>query len=350
MQKIDYIYYLFPLITFVISIFEFKNRKLKNYSIFYIIFLVIFLALSRIGSDYRSYEWIYNAIKNGVPLKYIHSEIGFKKMIQLFNYYNIEYEIFKSIYLGSLLIILGIYLKKISINLSYSYFLLYSFYIIYLCSAYRQLFVFVITIVSFYYYTKNKKKIPILLTGLALLIHGSSILGLLYFIFLKYKKNKIQLKKNILIILILGSLALRVLFLKSGPLLSKIASLFGKASYFGESFSGIGIGLLARIIVCSLIILNLKKILKNRLIKNCFVFYYLGILLYIIFPFENILGRLTNNSKLLEIIILPYIIANQPKRENAIILFLVFSLIALAILTNQLLNQGGYYPYINLFF
>lgn len=350
MQRIDYVYYLFPLMTFIISIFEFKNKKLKNYNIFYIAFLFIFLALSKIGADYKNYELIYNMIKDGIPLEYIHSEIGFKKLVQIFIYFNIEYEIFKSVYLGILLIVLGVYLKKISLNLSYSYFLLYSFYIIYLSSAYRQLLVFVITFISFYYYNKNKKNIPIILSGLTMLIHSSSILGLIYFIYLKLQSNRLKLQKNKLITLMVSSFFLRVLFIKNGFLLNKIAIFFGKGGYFTENTTFIGIGLLARMVVCFLMILNIKKIKKNKLILSAFLFYYIGNLLYLSIPFELVIGRLTNNSKLLEVIILPYIIRKQSKKENAIILFLMISLIAFAIFTNQLLNQGGYYPYINIFF
>ncbi|MGL5963543.1 MAG: EpsG family protein [Fusobacteriaceae bacterium] len=352
-NSLDYKYFIFPLLTLIFYIFESKESIVKKHTYLLGIFLIFFLGFSKIGSDYKSYKWIYEAISSGVDLNYIHGEILYKQLNLLFSNFGFEFEFFKSVYLGVLLLLMYKYIEKLSISVPYSLFLLYCFYIIYLCSAFRQLAAMVACIAGFYYIRKNKGEIAILINIIALFIHSSSILPLSYFIFLNFKKIKVIKKKNIFWIILIISLLLRVtagIFIPKLSFLFKIIGFDNQFSSYSNTVTILSIGLLARLFTAIVLICNLKILSKNKLIYNTYIFYFIGTIVYLIIPLELLTARLTNNSKIMEIFLIPYLIKRQKIFMNKVILSILFILLGLAIFINHLLKQGGYYPYQNLYF
>lgn len=132
MYPIENIYFIFPVICILFSLG--RQTKLKIIILFLFLFLIIFVAFSEMGADYLSYEKQYELIKQGESLKNIHGEILFKNLMKINSIIGIDYIWFRTIFLSGLYAILSYLFYKMSINPSYSFFIMYSTYLIYICS------------------------------------------------------------------------------------------------------------------------------------------------------------------------------------------------------------------------
>ena len=88
----------------------------------------------------------------------------------------------------------------------------------------------------------------------------------------------------------------------------------------------------------------------------------MGIFLYIAVPFTDFMGRLMNNMHIISVILVPLLFIKREKtdlevqsnlmaadRINVIqCVMILLVLTAVVILINQLLNQNGYTPYLNI--
>lgn len=347
MYTIQNVYFIFPIICILFSLG--KQTKLKIIILF--LFLTIFIAFSKIGSDYLAYEKQYELIKQGENLKNIHGEILFKVLMKFFTTIGFDYVWFRVFFFGSLYSILSFLIYKMSINYSYSFFITYCTYLIYICSAYRQFIVMVLIILSCYLFEKKKKITVLILLILTLFFHISGIVGLVYFIFLTIKKNKLSLnnKKILLLSIIVFILNIVLHIFKNWIIL--IAEIFNRKDhliyYLDFNRSLISVGLFSRLFVLIVFIIFIKTIKNNELYVQMFYLYLFGIYIYILIPSELMAGRFSNNARIVEIFLLPYIIFKGNLLEK-IIKFIIFTIYLGVILYYQLKMQGGYYPYTNI--
>ena len=98
------IYYLFPFVLYICSLFNFKNKKLK---VFLAISLGVFLCTTYFnGSDWRQYEIMYNEATLG-EIQEFKKEKGFYLYMLFFKLFNIDFFNFHQLYLFSFPLILS---------------------------------------------------------------------------------------------------------------------------------------------------------------------------------------------------------------------------------------------------
>ncbi|WP_410208624.1 EpsG family protein [Fusobacterium sp.] len=342
---VDYLYFVFPVLC-IIFLFA-KNRFVQ---IALTIYLILFIGFSKIGADYNGYLIHFKMHLNNIPLKYIHGEIFFKLLMRFFAKINFSYDQFRIIFLSLMLVILCKYLYKLSKNYILTIYILYTGYIIYLCSAYRQLVSMVLLFVSLDYLKKRKIKQSYIVNIIGIGFHISSILPVIVLLTLK-KIKKIHITKKRIIYMLFACLFLRCFMKYSNGLFAKIFYLVGR----GEQFEGytstaelLPFGLITRLIPFVVIILFFKG--KYKFEKQVFIIYIISILLYFIFPYDLIMGRLTNNGRILECLLFPIIISYQKKKSNKIYLIIFVIIYFMLVLINQMLKQRGFYPYLNYIF
>ncbi len=342
--KVDCIYFLFPILCILLYF-------TKKYKVFLSLYLIAFLGFSKIGADYNGYLIHFNQHKANVLLNNIHGELFFKLYMKLFVKIGLSYEIFRVFHIVLFLSLICYFLYKLSKNYYCSLFILYCGYIIYLCSAYRQLISMAFVFIGLYLMKKRKYNLPILLNMVGINFHISSILLLLFFIFYKIKKIIKNINKKIIVFITIGCLILRFCMIYSVKYISIILNIIGKGVHFNiytQSLQLLPFGLLTRLIPFIVVLTFYKN--RDNFENKIFIMYVFSILLYFLFPFEIIMGRLTNNGRILECILFPILIKQQNKKLNKNILKLFVITYFILVLINQLLKQYGYYPYINILF
>lgn len=342
--QIDYIYFIFPVLCILLSF-------TKKYKFFISLYLIIFLGFSKIGADYAGYLWHFNLHKEGTPLNQIHGELLFKLYMKLFVKMGLSYEAFRIFHLALFLSLICYFLYKLSENYYLSLFILYCGYLIYLCSAYRQFISMVFMFMGIYFIKRKRCNLAILLNGLGIGFHISSILPLFFFMFYKVKKFIKKIDKKIIVYLLIICLTLRFLMIYSVDYITIILDLIGKGEhfqYYTQNIQLLPFGLLTRFIPFIFILMFYK--VKDNFENKTFIMYIFSILLYFLFPLELIMGRLTNNGRILECILFPILIKQQNNKANKNILRLFVIIYFILVLINQLLKQAGYYPYINILF
>lgn len=311
------------------------------------IVFVLFISFSvNIGPDYNNYELLYEYTKY-IPIRQIHGEIGFNFLMKIFSNKNIEYQIFRQIYLTTILLIMTIKIAKKSKNYELSLFILLTGYIVYLVSGIRQTFIImtIILLIDDIQQEKHLKFISIMLMTSFFHISGLyvTIVYLLFLIINKmlgHKRNfKIKIKENYYIIIIM-SIVIRVISFGIIRILNLNFGLYLNTSDL-ELFS---FGLLSRIVTSILYIyfIDKDKIEKN-IILNIYMFTNI---LYIIIPYGLAAGRLFNNFKVLEVFLINELLLNKSKEENFFLLGILVS-ISIAVFLYQIYGQGSYLPYEN---
>lgn len=312
--------------------------------------MIVIYHFSKNGADFYGYEMLYKYIASGVSIFLVHGEIGFNFLMRVFSGLGIDYIFFRISYLLIITILFNHYLKKMSVNANFSIFLWNSIYIIYIMSALRQYLSMLLCLISFYYLSKRRRYL-FNLVGLG--FHSTSIFPLLFFAIKRKMQNIIILTRKAYLFIILISVLIRYVVPFFIIQLINVLNYFGIAktasSYIGASDSLLSLGLWSRLVICFIFIFYLRQIEKNKNIAIYFNFYFLGVCLYLLIPYDLIAGRLTNLSKMFEIIIIPYLIFNKKIKERYI-LFFIFIIYGILILINQLVNQVGYFPYENIVF
>lgn len=137
----------------------------------------------------------------------------------------------------------------------------------------------------------------------------------------------------------------------SREIIYNILNLIGKGKHFlsySQTIELFPFGMITRLIPF-IIILFLYKY-KNELENKILIFYSFSIILYCLFPFDLLMGRLTNNGRILESLLFPILIKQYKNKINKMLILFFIIFYFLLVLTNQLLKQRGYYPYINTLF
>lgn len=342
--QIDYIYFIFSILCILIFF-------IKKYEYLLSIYLVIFLGFSKIGADYKGYLIHFNQHRSGVVLNKIHGELFFKLYMKFFSSIGVSYEFFRIFHIVLFISLICYFIYKISETYSLSLLILYSGYLIYLCSAYRQFISMVFVIIGIYFLKKSKINLAILINAFGMGFHISSILPLIFFIFYKFKE-RIIVNKKIIIILLIASLLLRFIMIYSADYIRIICEIIGREehfNYYANELKLFPFGLLTRLIPFMFILIFYKN--KDDFQNKIFIMYAISMMLYFLFPFELIIGRLTNNGRILECLIFPILIRQYEDKKKIKKIILIFIIIYfMLVLTNQLLRQIGYYPYINILF
>ena len=359
MFEIHYIYILFALLLFLTCFL--KNTKAKTYLIFFS-FVLIFVC-SEIGADYAGYKYIYENCFN----PNVHGEPLYILICQTFLKLHCSYELFRVLFLSGFLVLFLVGLYGLSDNFSLSFLLTFLMYTIYLISAYRQFATMAIFIFTLWLLLKKKKVVaPLILNFLAIFIHKLALLQFVLLVIIilfksfKHKSNfslkPINLKKHFIILAsCILVRALLFVVLKIGF----VQSLLSSYNYM-SNVSLINNGLLSRLAMFVLI-LFMSDMCDVDESANCLIFvYYFSMLLYFAIPLELIMGRLINNFKILEVIIIANLICENKKStsigfqnslqrntQNLCNVFVMF--IAATVFITQLTSQGGYVPFINYF-
>lgn len=356
------IYSLFFMGLIVLSYF---NKQKISFILCFALFVLLFVC-AEIGADYISYKYIYQ--QSGIG----NFEVG--RIEKLYSYINwffyklgFSYRLFRVCLLSLCLLVISFVIYKTSSNFAFSFLIMYGFYIIYFLSAYRQLITMAIFVFSIWLLVYKKKKcLPLILNFVAIFIHNLAIIQFIVVCFiyiyesLSKKEIKIKFNLKITIFSILSCLVIRFLLFfvlrieKVKALLSFIPSDYLN----GVSF--INKGLLSRLCEFLIVVLLQNYAQEDENNNKLLSIYILAMLFYFAVPYELIMGRLINNFRLLEIIIIPNLFFTQQnpsisninsirQRKCKVLLLLLLILLILVVFVNQISSQSGYFPLKNYF-
>ncbi|WP_315523539.1 EpsG family protein [Fusobacterium massiliense] len=340
------IYYLFPFVLYICSLFNFKNRKFK---VFLVISLGVFLCTTYFnGSDWRQYEIMYNeATLAGI--QDFEKEKGFYLYMLLFKLFNIDFFNFFIITKSLLFYIF----YRIILEKSKNFYIVFNlFYTL------MGLFLFIdaplrnlITITFVVYaqkYLEEKSKIKYknikytIFILMAFSFHKTAII----FLLLLFTKKIYKLKSiNIVIMLFV----FYILFLDQEILIKLIVPFFKDriANYIGTVYSKhklFSYGNLEKIFIITLIIFNRKKLTRNDNGKIIFINTILYFIFYRIALTFSILYRLILYLQIYYILSIDFLVDRLKFNFKVIILTLFFCYQCL-IIYKEIYKTYKYIPY-----
>jgi hypothetical protein len=326
--------------------------------------------MSETGSDFESYRILYEQVGKNIPLSEIHGENLFLFLMRISNNLGLSYYAFRVVYLSA---ILGVFLNavnKMTPNFALTFFMLMLGFIIYVVSAYRQFATMAFLLYAFYFLLYKRKALAaVLFAVVATLFHISGVIGLVFILaHCILRPNWVQTAKkyftgSFMYLLIAVAFAFRLFIYFYG-------------SRFFYSFVGaypdtviLSFGVLSRLVVLVFVASQIRIFAKTnqdakltKKVCTLYGFYFISLLLYFAFPFELVMGRLTNNARILDIILIPHILhyflaqrKQLPTKERSKtrrINFAAMSVVAVygAMYIFQLLMQGGYSNYTHFLF
>ncbi len=367
MYRIEPIFVIFPLLCLLFALLGKRYNKLL-FPLLSVAFLCVY-TLSLNGSDIIGYRDIYTLISSPETFDSAHSEIGFKYIMLLCSKLNVSYLAFRIGFLAVNTLVLFYTVFRLSPNFSLSLFFLTTMFVIYTISTYRQYSVMCFSLYWFYYYSKRKNPMPFIGIALLMLIHISAAVPLIFLIVYalcnkrKMEHNSIKLSRRV-IVWIIFAFILRFLFilLMQIEIVRDIMRMLTRG-YSDYDMSLVSFGLISRVafMMGISIMFRIRKPHDNITVM-LFLFYFVGIFLYIAVPFTDFMGRLMNNMHIISVILVPLLFIKREKtdlevqsnlmaadRINVIqCVMILLVLTAVVILINQLLNQNGYTPYLNI--
>lgn len=323
--------YLF--LGFLLSIFTFLEIISRDKKIFYVIFvlliilLILFVGLrdgTTVGIDSPAYYGFYSEKNANV-------EYGYKFLNIFFSQNNMPYNIFLLTINSIALINLGRYIKLNSYYLIFPLFIYFSdFYLYFNFSGIRQAIAMSFVALSIFYIFENKRNISLLLIFMASLFHVSSLVFLLA-LFVPKEKMKFSKYFNFLIILVIGVYA-------AGYLIEVVPYLNNKFMYYSSLqehsdniLSNYYVGLVKRSIVLLSVFLVYRNFFNNN--KNFFLYnlYLVGFIIYLVsYLISPEFGvRLGSYFIILDCILVAKYIHSANSLTNRIVIFTIFSLIAM---------------------
>ena len=336
------IYYLFPFVLYICSLFNFKNKKLK---VFLAISLGVFLCTSYFnGSDWRQYEIMYNEATLG-EIQEFKKEKGFYLYMLFFKLFNINFFNFFIITKSVLFYIFyRIILEKsknfyIVFNLFYTLMGLFLF----IDAPLRNLIA--ITIVVYaqkYLEEKNKKKYKnikyIFLIFIAFSFHETAII----FLMLLFTKKAYKLKSiNIVIILFM----FYILFLNQEILIpfskDRIVHYIGIVYSKHKLFS---FGNLEKIFLIILIIFNKRKLVRDNNGKIIFINTILYFAFYRLALTFSILYRFILYLQIYYILSIDFLI-DRLKAYFKVVILTMFLFYQCLIIYKEIYRTYKYIPY-----
>ncbi len=367
MYKIEPIFVIFPLICLLCAFLGKRFNKLF-FPLISVAFLCVY-TLSLNGSDILGYRDIYTLISSPETFDSAHSEIGFKYLMLLCNKLNVSYLAFRIGFLAVNTLVLFYTIFRLSPNFSLSLFFLTTMFVIYTISTYRQYSVMCFSLYWFYYYSKKKNPLPFIGIALLMLIHISAAVPLIFLIIYAFcnkrrmERNSLKLSRRV-VIWVAFAFILRFLFilLMQLELVREIMRVLTRG-YSDYDVSVVSFGLISRVaFMLGISIMFYIKKPQDKLTVMLFLFYFMGMFLYIVVPFVDFMGRLMNNIHVICVILVPMLFIKKDNdvsglqsnllasdRINVIqCVMTILVLTAVVILLNQLLNQNGYTPYLNI--
>lgn len=360
---IEPVFVIFPLICLLLYYTNIKARKWVHFLL--VIFFIFIYAFSLNGSDIDSYRQHYVMVERGVSLSENNQEAGYYYLMKLAISLGIDYMVFRTVFLSVLSLVLFHTIRKLTEDFPLSLFFISSMFVIYTISAYRQYIVIAYSILWLYQYGCGKKKNAIIGTSVLLLFHITAILPLgcmvygLYHTKRRVKKSTDVFKRNYIIIIV-AAFVFRfatAILLKTGFFIAIMkAILRGHAS---PDPTPLTFGLISRLVFLFFITYMYRASkTENDMIRLLYWYYFVSISIYIAIPMELVMGRLMNNAHILCAVLIPML--KNDIRENGIfnnvrisvksvnLIIMMLGIVAFAILINQLMNQNGYTPYLNI--
>lgn len=340
------IYYVVPLLLYILSFVKSKNNYIEK---ILILILGIFLCTSYFsGSDWRQYELMYNKAEFSEIFKF-YAEKGFYLWMCFFNFFKIE---FFNFFIITKLICFYLFYKKIkqyNLNERRVYLFGYATMMLFLfidCPL-RQLIAVSLTLNLDNYITKKKYFKFILIFLIAFTFHKSVIIWL-SFLFLK---NIYKLKKEILILILILitivctnlELIMNLIYLLPTQIASRLLIYMGTEYFESKIFT---LGTIDKIIIVFILIYKKDDIIQKytrgkELIIGIILFYStyrLGMTI-------NILTREVLYFYLYYILGIVIFIENFKSSLIRNILFLFFLLYQLLLTNKMITNNYKYYPY-----
>lgn len=341
--------YIFILMLLIISVLhrDKKNEnKIYNYLTIFSIFLIIFRF--GVGTDYFSYEYLYNLIDVN-NLNYSISiipnmELLFKFLMIIFKFIGIPFHIFSIIISSTIMLLIYRFIRCKSPNKLLSLLLLFStFYIVWVLSALRQGLVVAVLLNVYFTETKLSSWMKVLITLIMTLIHTSAILaGVMYLL------SKIKLeKKYYLLFAIIGLLfhfipvELYINYLENIPVLSKV-------SFYIDDIpiSILSITVIMRLVFFSIVYCNYDKLVSAYGDRTFFNFVIINYVVYFLLIFSSLTAsRISIYGYLSLIIVIPMIISltDYSKIYNVLLsIVIVFSGFSFYKESTAYIDQSGY--------
>jgi hypothetical protein len=347
--------YLFIYIVLLILAFKevFKEGfSEKQINCLFFSLLIIFTTIAGIrygvGTDYFNYLDIFNGIK--VFNDYNYLEPGFRFIISSVK--GLGFPELSLFFIFSL-ISLSFLFKGIKENSKYPFFSLFIYIIVffigYVFNVFRQgivmsLFVFLLRDIE----QRNFKKI-LLFSLFGLSIHYSAIFILLSYFFYKLKiSRKMYIVMSIVLITLIatnGYWANLIVEFAPEVLESKISAYMQDFKY-GVDF----LGVLQRILLLAPLFWYFPALKKSEVsFEGIFKLYFLGFIFYAFFSFQGMLAtRLNMFFRILEIVILPYLLVLNIKKYEKYLIFIVIIIWATLLYLNDL-RQPSNFPFRTIF-
>lgn len=306
------------LLIVLLSLFVVSTLKIsENKKLLIMVLIIIGLTTLTfgLGTDYFSYEYLYNYITLGGKANNEYVEPIFAALMQVSRMLNVDYHIFISL---MRLIIFGLTVKWIkdnSINALTSLILYFSmFYLVWTMSAIRQGLVLAIGLNVFHSKKANLLIVKQILLILVLsLIHYSAIFYLLFIIIDLVKWN--QKKLGIILVLALVSTFLPIP--KILGLFSFIPYIEKLVIYIEPNIGFFDFASLMRLTFFIPAFIFYPKITKTDYDKKIVNHFLLGISIYYVFKFSEIAAaRLTIYTFVLVILIIPMILEVLQEEVN----------------------------------
>lgn len=343
---------LYFLLGGILSIFSFleiisKNRNFFNILFFILLLLMLFMVGFRdgrlVGTDSPAYYVYY--LEKLPP-----AEFGYKYLNYFFSSNGFPYTVFLLFINAVALINIGRFIKFNSYYLILPLLVFYSdFFFYYNFSGIRQAIALSFTALSLYYVFENKKSVALILILIASLFHITALIFILAFFVPKIKMSFAKYMKFIIVVLscvLIGSLLIdRVPYLSQKFLY--YSSVQEQADNIVNSYY---IGVVKRLIVLVAVILVYKKFFSEN--KNFYIYnlYLIGFLIYVVsYLISPEFGvRLGAYFIILDCILIARYVYASNSVTNKIVLFLVFSIIALYKIYTYTLLATYDYHFLNL--
>ena len=363
--NIEPIFVMFPLICLFFHITNIKTSKWLHFIL--IVSFILIYPFSLNGSDIDGYRQHYTMVEYGASVEDNAQEIGYYYLMKLAVNLGWDYLTFRVILLSTLAIVLFYSIRKLTDDLPLSMFFISTMFVIYTISAYRQFIVIAFSIWWLYQYGCGRKLKAIIGTSLLLLFHVTAILPLGCMVY-KWYSTKSRLEKSTnrfkryFTIIIFSTIIIRIamnFLLETGIVNAIMRNVLGAhASPDPTLFS---FGLISRMFFLFFITyLYRASGTEDGMIRLLFWYYFVSITLYIAVPLEFFMGRLMNNANILSAALIPMLRKDivygnrlhdvRVKGKTVILITVILEVLALTILINQLANQNGYTPYLNLLF
>lgn len=249
------------------------------------VFILFFGFRGFIGSDWFNYENYYSEATLDLWTAFDY-EIGFSFLVKLFHDLGFEYSFFVFFITLMQVFLWHRFLKRESYNISLAYIVLISCFPLLIIDLLRNFTAILIAVQSIEYINKNKKFKAFLIILFSMSFHLTGVFFLALFFL---KRNYIK-KKVLIVLLVFGIIIyfFQIRFLDS-IVFSIGEMLGGRFEYLANSVVdsdvsyGVRFGILEKILVFVLVLINYKYIVNNKIISPIYFnsfFCYCFILLY----------------------------------------------------------------------